>query len=174
MRHSLRTLLDLLPSFLVTMPRKIDTLLKSKDDNSLCDALFAALVAHYGGDLDISKCKQSDQVVLLAWNATGIIDNGGFQYLLESKFKGDPHFTRTAAAYKAIKADKCAAAFAEVLALFSESKPPADIETRLKLYQSVSTAKRKAFDNKFFDQSKAIAGILGRYIRDNRDAFTHL
>jgi hypothetical protein len=51
------------------------------------------------------------------------LSNGGFQYLFEGYFKGDPFFAKTAAAFKTIKASKCAEAVEEALKLFTDSKP---------------------------------------------------
>lgn len=152
----------------------IEKLLATQDDFELCDQLFLRLVDRYGEDFDVSKCQEKEQVVVLVWHASGIIDNGGFQYLFEGNFKGDPHFAKTAAAFKTIKAAKCAEAAQEALKLFPDSKPPTDIAKRLKLYESVSAAKREAIDAKFFSQSKDIRTILANYIRENREEFKYL
>src|SRR5690348_2208446 len=87
---------------------RIEKVLATKDDFELCDKLFVRLTDHYGKDFDISKCKEKDQVVILVWHASGIIDNGGFQYLFEGDFKGDPDFKRTADAFQIIGAKNCA------------------------------------------------------------------
>jgi hypothetical protein len=156
------------------MSDDVDKLLETEDDFELCDGLFKRLIKHHGEDLDVAKCKDKDQTVLLVWHAAGIIDNGGFQFLFEGNFKGDFHFAKTAAAFKTIQAAKCAAAIDDALKLFPNSKPPADIEKRLKLYQSASAAKRRAIDEKFFSESKGVKTLLANYIRANRDDFKHL
>ena len=156
------------------MSDDIDKLLKTEDDFELCDELFKRMLKYYGDDLDVSKCKEKDQPVILVWHASGIIDDGGFQFLFEGDFKGDPYFAKTAAAFKTIKAAKCAEAFDEALKLFPDSKPPTEIEKRLKVYQSVSAPEREAIDRKFFSESKDIKTILAKYIRENRDEFKHL
>jgi hypothetical protein len=150
------------------MSSDLNKLLKTKDDFELCDELFKRMLKHCGDDLDVSMCKEKDQPVILVWHASGIIDNGGFQYLFEGNFKGDPFFTKTAAAFRTIKAVKCAEAVEEALKLFPESKPPTDIEKRLKVYQAVGVAKRQAIDRKFFSESKNIKALLARYIRENQ------
>ena len=152
----------------------IDEVLNTRDDFKLCGELYTRLIKHYGKDIDLSKCKRKHQVVLLVWYATGIIDNGGFQYLFEGKFKGDPHFLKTAAAFKAVKAKKCAKAAEEALKLFPNSKPPADLEKRLTIYQSHRLAKRLAIDDKFFSESSKIPKLLAKYIRANRKKFTNV
>jgi hypothetical protein len=156
------------------MSSDVDKLLKTEDDFELCDELFKRMLKHYGKDFDVSKCKKQDQTVILVWHVSGIIDNGGFHYLFEGNLKGDPHFASTAAAFKTIKAAKCAEAAEEALNPFPESKPPTDVEKRLKVYEAVNAAKRQAIDRKFFSESKEIKKILARYIRENRDEFKHL
>lgn len=156
------------------MSADVNEVLDTKDDFELCDELFKLMIKHYGEDFDVSKCKEKDQPVILVWHASGIIDNGGFQYLFEGDFKGDPFFARTAAAFKTIKATKCAEAVDEALKLFPDSKPPQNINKRLKIYQAVAAAKREAIDVKFFSESKEMKTILAKYIRENRAEFKHL
>jgi hypothetical protein len=157
-----------------TVSADVNKVLDTKDDFELCDELFKLMIKHYGEDFDVSKCKEKDQPVILAWHAAGIIDNGGFQYLFEGNFKGDPHFAKTEAAFKTIKASKCAEAVEEALKLFPDSKPPQDIDKRLKIYQAVPAAKRESIDVKFFSESKEMKTILAKYIRENRADFKHL
>ncbi|MBN2385149.1 DUF4375 domain-containing protein [bacterium] len=156
------------------MSADVNKVLDMKDDFELCNELFKLMIKHYGEDFDVSKCKEKDQAVILVWHASGIIDNGGFQYLFEGNFKGDPYFARTAAAFKTIKASKCAEAIEEALKLFPYSKPPQDINKRLKIYQAVSAAKQEAIDVKFFSESKEMMTTLAKYIRENRAEFKHL
>lgn len=157
-----------------TVSADVNKILEIKDDRELCDKLFDLMIKHYGEDFDISKCKEKDQPVILVLAADGIIGNGGFQFLFEGHFKGDPYFAKTAAAYKIIKASKCAKAFEEALKLFPDSKPPQDIDKRLKIYQGVPKAKREAIDDKFFSESRMMKTILAKYIRENRMEFKHL
>jgi|SRR5579862_3596941 len=176
------------------MHNNVDKLLETADDFGLCNELFTRILKHHGEDFDVSKCNEHEQVVLLVWQACGVIDNGGFQYLLECNFKGDPFFAKTAAAFQTIKATKCAEAMAEALSVFPNSKPPADIKARLKIYQSPTAPKpwkalREFFgkrrgkifakymsdiDVKFFSESKDIGTILAKYIREHRESFRHL
>jgi hypothetical protein len=156
------------------MSDEIGKLLKTEDDSELCDELFKRLVKRYGDDLDVSKCREEHRVVLLVWHASGIIDNGGFQYLFEGNFNGDPHFAKTAAAFRTINVRKCAEAVEEALKLFPDSKPPTDTEIRLRDYQSQSAAERWAIDKKFFSESRHIPSFLAKYIRKNEAEFRGL
>jgi hypothetical protein len=71
-----------------TKSADVNKVLGTKDDFELCDEIFKLMFKHYGEDFDVSKCKETDQAVILVWHATGIIDNGGFQYLFEANFTG--------------------------------------------------------------------------------------
>jgi hypothetical protein len=113
-------------------------------------------------------------VVLLAWHAMGIIDNGGFQYLFEGSFEVDPGIGKTAAVFTRIDSRPCAEAFEEVFRLFPDSKPPTDDFERLELYEAVSEDRRRAIDRKFWSGSRSIPTLLARYIRENHNAFAYL
>jgi hypothetical protein len=152
----------------------IERLLETPDDFELCDQLFLRIVAHYGDPVDVSKCKVAERVVLLVWQTYGIVDNGGFQYLFEGTYRGDPHFAKTATAFQAIPARKCAEAVGDALRLFPDSRPPIDIKQRLKVYHRASGAKREAIDDKFFSESENIKTILAKYVRENCEEFMHL
>jgi Domain of unknown function (DUF4375) len=153
----------------------IDVILRTKDDSALCSKLYARLVEHYGGDdFDVSRCADAHQVIILTWQATGIIDNGGFRYLFEGHFKGDPYFERTAAGFKSINASRCAEAVQEALALFRNSMPPRNIVVREKIYLSKNESQRDAIDSKFWSESKYIGKFLASFIRENREAVDSL
>lgn len=152
----------------------IEHLLEITDDFELCDQLFLRVVAHYGDPVDVSKCKVSEGVVMLVWQTMGIVDNGGFQYLFEGTYRGDPYFAKTLAAFQKIPADKCAKAVTDALRLFPNSRPPRDIEQRLEIYQHARRAKRLDLDDKFHSESSEIPKLLAEYIRENREEFKHL
>jgi hypothetical protein len=152
----------------------INELVKTETDWQFCDKVFIRLAQHYGNEMDASRYKEEDMVVLLGWHAWGIIENGGFQYLFEGSFEGDPYFAKTAAAFKLMSAATCAEAFEEALQLFPHAKPPTNEALRLLRYQSVSETRREAIDDKFFSGSESVPTLLARFIRENRDAFAYL
>jgi hypothetical protein len=164
----------LLTGYHRVMSTDINKVLAIKDDFELCNELFKLMINHYGEDFDVSKCKEKDKPVILVWHASGIIGNGGFQYLFEGNFEGDPYFAMTSAAFKTIKASKCAESVEEALKLFPDCKPPQDINKRLKIYQAVPETKREGIDKKFFSESSEVKALLANYIRENRAEFKHL
>jgi hypothetical protein len=156
------------------MPKGVETVLKIEDDSDLCNEIYKLILKHYGPKLDLTKCKDKDQVVLLVWHVHGIIGNGGFRYLFEGDLPGDPTLAKTLNAYRAIKATRCVVAFEAALGLFPNSELPANVDERLHAYLSVKPAKRNPIDKKFWDGGKDVGSHLAKYIRENRADFSHL
>jgi hypothetical protein len=114
--------------------------------------------------------------VVLVVHAHGIIGNGGFQYLFEGDFPGDPEFLHTRQAFKTIGATRASAAFEKAFALFPKSTPPADIERRLAIWQARYThmdaiRDKESPDAMFFASMKETIQLLEAYIKANRQAF---
>ncbi|MDA7504180.1 hypothetical protein N8553_04290, partial [bacterium] len=65
------------------------------EDIDLADVIFDRILKEHGEDLDPSKISKPQQTVMLVYHSYGIIGNGGFQYLFEGDFPGDPEFLLT-------------------------------------------------------------------------------
>ncbi|MGE3804137.1 MAG: DUF4375 domain-containing protein [Gemmataceae bacterium] len=157
------------------MTAPIDELLaRTTDDLDLCSEVFNLIVRHHGGDFDAAALTVEQQTVLLAYHAKGIIDNGGFNYLFEGDFPGDPHFELTARAYGTLGCQQAAEAFRQVFALFPEGKPPRDRGKRLQQYRAGPGERRGGCDDLFWKGSKDLFATLADYIRAHRAAFTDL
>lgn len=102
----------------------------------LADDTFKRILKKHGDDVDPSKMSKAEQTVLWVYHAYGILGNGGFQYLFEGDFPGDPEFLLTRQAFKTIGASDASAAFEKAFAVFPNSTPPADIERRLEMWQA--------------------------------------
>jgi uncharacterized protein DUF4375 len=147
----------------------------SKKDRRLCDRILAGITTRYhGDDLDVSELPEEHRVVLLVTSAQGIISNGGFNYLFEGSFKGDPHYLLTAGAFEAIGCQKAANAFQEALALFPDGKPPIDMEERLQIYRRGKGEQRHKLDCAIWDSTVEIETKLANYIRSHREAYREL
>jgi hypothetical protein len=144
------------------------------DDFKLCDTLFGRILAAHHNRVDAARLNEEEQVVFLVWGAFGVIENGGFQYLFEHQLKGDPDFARTARAFHEIGCVEAAEAFQRTLALFPNSRPPRDIDKRLKLYNSRIASRPTEMDRQFFRAKKSITRCLANYIRSRYRAFRHL
>jgi Domain of unknown function (DUF4375) len=156
------------------MAESFKELLAGTNDRALLSAAFDLVVRHYGDDFDVSKLRPVECNLLLAYQAWGIIGNGGFNYLFEGNFKGDPEFALTAEAYRAIGCAEAAEAFQEALDLFPGGRPPTDIEERLKRYRKGRGDGRGKIDDRFFEADGAIERCLASYIRSHREVFERL
>lgn len=107
---------------------------------------FSRILRKHGRDVDPSKIPKPEQTVMLVYHAHGILGNGGFQYLFEGDFHGDPEFLLTRQAYKTIGAAEASLAFDKAFAVFPNSTPPADIDRRLEIWQSKSNLRESLTD----------------------------
>jgi hypothetical protein len=105
-------------------------------DDDLAGATFDRILKQHGEGADPLKMPQSHRTAMLVYHSHGILGNGGFQFLFEGDFPGDPEFLLTRQAYKTIGAVAASAAFDKAFAVFPNSTPPADIDHRLKTWQS--------------------------------------
>jgi len=153
-------------------PADLDALLSIADDSKLCDAVFCRF-ADFNKQIDVDSYTEEERIVTLVWHAAGIIGNGGFQYLFEGEFTGDPGFVYAAAAFKTIGASESYAAFQRALSLFG-GHYPADREQRIEAYLRVPKDQRDAIEKQFYDDEKSMHSGLARYIRGRRERFHQL
>jgi hypothetical protein len=149
-------------------------LLAGTDDSALLDAVCLLIVRHYGNGLDALQLRPEERTFFLAYQAMGLIDNGGFNYLFEGYFKGDPDFTQTAAAYRTIGCAEADAAFREAMALFPGGHVPIDKGERLKTYRKGGGDKRYQIDSRFWDAGEDIERCLVSYVRSHHEVFERL
>ena len=152
-------------------PADADALLSLEDDFNLCDGVFCAIADVTDNRIDAANEPEPCRTVSLIWQAGGIIGNGGFQYLFEGSFNGDPGYSITAAAYDTIGAIKSHSAFQSALSLFSYGALPGNVEERLNVYQSHPKATRDRIDREFWDGDEAVKQMLSQFIRANKKRF---
>ena len=148
-------------------------------DIELADATFKRILKQHGDEVDPSKIPKPQQTVMLVYHSHGILGNGGFQYLFEGDFPGDPEFLLTRQAYETIGADDASAAFEKAFAVFPDSTPPADIESRIKLWQSKynlmdSMKDESSPDRMYFSAMDGVMEKLNAYIESNQSDFASL
>lgn len=152
------------------------TLLAEASDYQLVDQVFDKIIAHYGDDL--VNCPAEVSVVVLALTASGVIDNGGFEYLFcEWHFPRDPDFTRTSEAFRTVGLNRAYQAFQEAFALFPDGIPPRDPKLRERLYEQADETRRNEVNTEFwqdFREGGIRERIFAQYIREHALAFEHL
>ncbi len=148
-------------------------------ENDFWNSTYDRILRQHGDDLQLNQIPKPQQAVLAVVNSHGLIGNGGFQYLFEGDLPGDPGFVITREAYKTIGATDAIAAFDKAFAVFPNSMPPADIDERLRLWQSKYNLSDSLTDDTSPDSLylSAMDGVLIKlndYIRGNPDAFADL
>lgn len=149
------------------------------DHVDIADEVFKRILKKHGDGVDPSKLPKAQQTVLLVYHAHGLIGNGGFQYLFEGDFPGDPEFLLTRQAYKTIGATSAVAAFEKAFAVFPNSTPPSDINRRIKMWQSKynlvdSLRDESAPDSMYFSADDSVMEKLVDYIKANEGEFASL
>ncbi len=147
--------------------------------NDLWDVTYDRILKRHGDDVQLNQIPKPQQAVLAVVNSHGILGNGGFQYLFEGDFPGDPGFVLTRQAYKTIEASDAVAAFDKAFAVFPNSTPPADIDERLRLWQSNynlrdSLTDDSSPDSMYFSAMDDVLIKLDDYIRENAESFSDL
>ncbi|MCO6042439.1 DMP19 family protein [Aeoliella sp. ICT_H6.2] len=161
-----------------------DTTSEATEDSAmvnidLADDTFKRILKKHGEDVDPSKIPKPQQTVMLVYHSYGILGNGGFQYLFEGDFPGDPEFLLTRQAYKTIGASDASAAFEKAFAVFPNSTPPADIDRRLEMWQSKynlldSMKDKSSPDSMYFSAMDGVMEKLNGYIKANEAEFASL
>src|SRR5207253_10373448 len=156
------------------MPKPLDEVLASPDDDALIRGVLDHITQRHGDGIDVSTLPEEARVVYVVETVVGIVGNGGFNYLFESSFKGDPGFDLTWAAFEAIGCEAALDAIRKALALFPNNRVPRDLSSRLTIYRSGTGGKRHAVDCKFWDAQGEITKCLARYIRSHRADYAEL
>lgn len=141
------------------------------DDHEFCENAFDRVYALYGDDLDVSMMPEEHRTVILVQFATGYINNGGFEYLFEGNYCGDPCLELTAQAFRAIESPSASMAFDRAFRIFPRGKVPADIVMRARHYSVSNARRRAAINGMFWSAGREIKSCLSRYIRNHPDAF---
>ena len=156
------------------MAKAIRQLISIGTDEELFIEVCKRLLDFHGNQIDISSIPTEHRIILLVDYALGSIGNGGFNCLFESSLERDPHFLLTADAFRTIKCAEATAAFQRALDLFPNSKPPADVGQRLKLYRRGSGELRNQIDNQFWNARLSIEERATAFIRANAASFSVL
>jgi hypothetical protein len=156
----------------VPLDEYLDALFSTPDDRVLCDGVFDGF-ASIDNTIDVDSYSEEERVATLVLLSSGIIGNGGFEFLFEGDFDGDPGFIHTAAAFKAIGATESSAAFQRALGVFGD-RFPADLAERNAIFRSVPEQERVDMASQFWDDDANMIAALARYIRARSGRFREL
>lgn len=145
------------------------TLLERACDFDLVDATFVKIGDRYGHWVDGSQYTPEERVIMLVWHSSGIIDNGGFEYLFSGDFDGDPDFKITAEAYKTVGLTRGYEAFQDAFKLFPNGKVPHESEERIRHYELAADSVRDEINTKHWKDGweDLREKVLAKYIREH-------
>ncbi|HEX4147190.1 MAG TPA: DUF4375 domain-containing protein [Pirellulales bacterium] len=126
------------------------TLLAEAGDCDLVDGTFHKIGERYGHWIDATQYSPDEQVIMLVWHSSAVIDNGGFEYLFAVEFDGDPDFHLTAEAYKTAGLLRGYEAFQEAFALFPDGTVPQDRTERNEQYKAANRSARDRLNRKLW------------------------
>lgn len=106
---------------------------------------------------------KEQQVVLLVWHASGIIGNGGFQYLYEQSLNPE----LVAEAYEAIKCNACADILRKTTSVFPDGRPHEDWDARIDFIANHRNVFEK-LDNAFWDADEEMVPRLADYVKKHQ------
>lgn len=144
-----------------------------QDDFDLCDRVFGRF-AEFCNEIDVDSYTELERVLTLVWHSSGLIGNGGFHYLLEGDFNGDPGFVYTAASYQRIGALRAYEAIQDAIKQFPGGVLPADIDERMRAYEAVPKETWDQIEGRYYDAAKDTERCLARFIRDHRSQYEDL
>ncbi len=153
-----------------------ERLLQTANDFDLVNGTFVRIGDRYGHRIAASQYTAEERVIMLVWHSSGIIDNGGFEYLFSGDFEDDPEFRITAEAYNTAGLARGYEAFKEAFTLFPNGQIPHDSEVRIRQYRLANESVREAINTKHWKDGWE--GLreknLAQYIRQNAHKFRNL
>ena len=123
-------------------------LLADAGDFDLVNGTFVKIGDRYGHWVDATRYAEEERAIMLVWHSSGIIDNGGFEYLFSGDFDGDPEFKITAETYKVVGLTRGYEAFQEAFRQFPNGKVPYDSEERIRQYKLADESVREEINRK--------------------------
>lgn len=144
-------------------------ILDEADDFQLPNRVFCGAADLTNNKVDFDSESEPLKTVSMVWLASGVVDNGGFGYLLEYQCGNDRELRQIAGAFRRINAHICAQAFDEMFAMFPGGVVIHDYDAKIAHYRSVPDETRDQVDSRFYSQSDTIHILLAKFIRENRD-----
>jgi hypothetical protein len=132
------------------------------------DKVYKKLEAAGGDPLKLPVVQQP---IALLYTFQAMVDNGGFQYPMETNFPFDPPYSAFSAAYRQIGATNAAESLDKAIALFPFSNPHLDSQKRLEFFASIPE------DHEFYVLSDLVCGdetvwtLMEQYVLDHPESF---
>ncbi|MCB9891218.1 MAG: DUF4375 domain-containing protein [Planctomycetes bacterium] len=141
------------------------------DDRQLLWNVGAAL-QRKADEKGLASLSLEQRSVLLSCTASGVVDNGGFQFFFEAR---EHRAQETLAALEEVGAKKAARALRQAQSVFPDDTPHEDWEERMTYLRNLDEQQEWRFEGETEElESTAMDPILSDYLRRHEAAFTDL
>ena len=146
----------------------IDDLLANTRDFDVANGAFMRLVKASEA-VGAEASREPELVIVLTWEAHGLIGNGGFECLYESAMlEEDAGFAKTIAAFETLGLDEVSKAFRSTLSWFPPPGPPSDPWKRSELVHARPREERERAYEQTRSGRKALPQKLAAYVRAHK------
>ena len=135
----------------------------------LCSSVYKKIASKSSSEDWFSELNDTELTIIYVWYISGVIENGGFEYLFSSRLPGDPYYLTTIKSFKKIKCQVAADIIKEAISLFPYGKISTDDETRKEIFANLPLETRDALASSFFQELAGITGKLANFIRKNSE-----
>jgi len=132
-----------------------------KSDFDICNDEWKRIVSNYHDKISALDLTGYEQIVMLVWLVTGIVENGGFNYLFESDLPGDEDLSLTVGAFYAIG---CTEVGSLITSLLNRMGELGTADTKLEKYLCLPQAERDDIDAAFWSEITDINKNLSKFI----------
>jgi len=136
-----------------------------KDNFTVCNDAWKNIIEKYDKAAILTDFKEDERTIALIWTVTGIVGNGGFEYLFSSNLPGDENYELTLKAFEDIKCDEAVSILNDVRSLFPNGEIPPDPDMRMNFFNRVPEEIRDCLAVRFFNANSAIEDALAKYIK---------
>jgi|GEM_PF-6022586 len=143
-------------------------------NNSIVDVVFSSILQKYGSHIDVSLYHPQEVIVVLVVHSSGLIDNGGFEYLFSASFDGDSDFKITAQSHLELGLQLGYKSFQEAFSTFPGNVIPFDPTDRLSQYEQADKDFRIKINKRYWkeDEDGGRQKKMEEYINKNADLFS--
>jgi hypothetical protein len=134
----------------------------------LCNSVNVKILERYGENAEADKFPELERVIVMVWAATGIIENGGFEYYFSSILPGDYGYKYTIDSFITIGSLKAMSAIDRAFRLFHNGMPPDNKQKRMAIYNQYPEEIKRSINIEFYNSIEEIEKCLAAYIIKNQ------
>ena len=133
----------------------------------VCNRTWRRITSRYADSRGAAELDELERTVVLVWTVTGIVGNGGFEYLFGGDLPGDPDYHLSLEAFERIGCQDAARSLRDAIAVFPDGKVPEDGKRRRAMYMARPEDERDRLAVAFFEAEAHVTTRLAEYIREH-------